>query len=448
MTLLRKTALIIAVTLAAMAVILYGLARLVVLDSFCELDARHVEDRTASALSAIQSELEDLKSTSYDWAGWDATYAFIEDGNQAYIEENITDNAIGNLRLNLMVFVHASGRVVAAKGFDLDAGQDAPAPQSLLDLLAADPFLLEHEDVDSRIAGLVMLPEAPLLVASCPIQTSAGEGPIRGTFLIGRLLNATALGELGRLASLPLSLHRLDGSGADGEIQAALEGQDSLSPVVTRILGRQSMAGYGLAYDLQGRPAFVLRAELRRDIYLRGEAAIAYFVVFMVGAGLVVGVLIVLLLRYQVLSGLIKLERNVSTIGQSKSLSVRLDAQPSPELQRLALAINEMLEAIEKTEMERAHEERLKGVLEMAGAACHELNQPMQAISGYCEMLIHQVGADQALFERLRIIQSQIERMTLSTRKLQRISRYMTRDYIEGVRIVDLDKATGDFPAM
>ena len=32
-------------------------------------------------------------------------------------------------------------------------------------------------------------------------------------------------------------------------------------------------------------------------------------------------------------------------------------------------------------------EEKLRGVLEMAGAICHELNQPMQAISGYADLL-------------------------------------------------------------
>jgi PAS domain S-box-containing protein len=34
---------------------------------------------------------------------------------------------------------------------------------------------------------------------------------------------------------------------------------------------------------------------------------------------------------------------------------------------------------------QRIQEEKLKGVIEMAGAVCHELNQPLQAISGYSE---------------------------------------------------------------
>ena len=41
------------------------------------------------------------------------------------------------------------------------------------------------------------------------------------------------------------------------------------------------------------------------------------------------------------------------------------------------------------TENKRAEEERLtrkklEGVLEMAGAACHELNQPLMSASGSC----------------------------------------------------------------
>lgn len=41
-----------------------------------------------------------------------------------------------------------------------------------------------------------------------------------------------------------------------------------------------------------------------------------------------------------------------------------------------------------QTQAERLHRERLQGVLEMAGAICHEINQPLMSISGYSELLL------------------------------------------------------------
>jgi signal transduction histidine kinase len=34
------------------------------------------------------------------------------------------------------------------------------------------------------------------------------------------------------------------------------------------------------------------------------------------------------------------------------------------------------------------HREKLQAVLELAGAVCHELNQPIQAILGHSELLL------------------------------------------------------------
>ena len=87
--------------------------------------------------------------------------------------------------------------------------------------------------------------------------------------------------------------------------------------------------------------------------------------------------------------------------------------------------------------------EKLRGVLEMAGATCHEFNQPLQLISGYSELLLRQVSEDDQLHDQLLKILDAIDIMVRVTRKLQMITRYETREYIEGSRIIDIDKASG-----
>ena len=99
--------------------------------------------------------------------------------------------------------------------------------------------------------------------------------------------------------------------------------------------------------------------------------------------------------------------------------------------------------AIERkqAEEERLEREKLQSILEIAGAVCHELNQPMQAISGYSEMLMADISKDNPLYEDFKEIKRQIVRMANITKKLMRITRYETRDYIGGRRIIDIDKA-------
>jgi len=84
--------------------------------------------------------------------------------------------------------------------------------------------------------------------------------------------------------------------------------------------------------------------------------------------------------------------------------------------------------------------ERLHGVLEMAGAVCHELNQPLMAVSGWSELALMQVSNSSALYSKLNKIKDQVERMGEITGKLMRITRYETKDYIEN-KIIDIDRA-------
>ena len=90
---------------------------------------------------------------------------------------------------------------------------------------------------------------------------------------------------------------------------------------------------------------------------------------------------------------------------------------------------------------DRVQKEKLEGVLETAGAVCHELNQPLQALSGYSELIAMQLGGDTALPYARQII-TQVERMRDITQKLQGITRYETTDYAGLTRIIDINKAS------
>ncbi len=101
-----------------------------------------------------------------------------------------------------------------------------------------------------------------------------------------------------------------------------------------------------------------------------------------------------------------------------------------------------------KAEAERLERERLQVSLQMAGAVCHEMNQPMQSISGYSESLLMNVKESDPLYVKIKKIIELTRRMGEITRKLTRITRYETKDYIEGIKIVDIDRASSDVPEM
>jgi len=96
----------------------------------------------------------------------------------------------------------------------------------------------------------------------------------------------------------------------------------------------------------------------------------------------------------------------------------------------------------ERTKQEQIEKERLEGVIEMAGAVCLELNQPLQALYFQCERLQKAISEDNLLFTQIDWIVKKVDRMSQIVEKLRSIARYQTKDYIEGTRIVDIDRAS------
>jgi PAS domain-containing protein len=102
------------------------------------------------------------------------------------------------------------------------------------------------------------------------------------------------------------------------------------------------------------------------------------------------------------------------------------------------------LDVTERTraEEERLQKEKLQGVLETAGAACHELNQPMQALYAYIHSAVKRLPKGDPLCETILEIKREVNRMAKITHKLKNITRYESRDYFRGTKIIDIDKAS------
>jgi PAS domain S-box-containing protein len=86
-------------------------------------------------------------------------------------------------------------------------------------------------------------------------------------------------------------------------------------------------------------------------------------------------------------------------------------------------------------------QERQAIVAELAGAAAHELNQPLTSVMGYAELLKRRLERDTAAYSAAEVIFNEAERMAEIVRKIGKITRYETKSYVGRARILDLDRS-------
>jgi len=116
---------------------------------------------------------------------------------------------------------------------------------------------------------------------------------------------------------------------------------------------------------------------------------------------------------------------------------------PADPMQRATFTISD-ISWRKSAEARLLQNEKLRAAIEMAGAVCHEMNQPMQlTLVELAEFLVMETYGQREVEEKVARIRQPLNALRDMSRKLMHITRYETRDYVEGEKIVDIDKSSG-----
>jgi uncharacterized protein YigA (DUF484 family) len=89
--------------------------------------------------------------------------------------------------------------------------------------------------------------------------------------------------------------------------------------------------------------------------------------------------------------------------------------------------------------------ERREAAVEMAGAACHNLAQPLTTATLIVEKLDRMLTKEGPERESLIALRAEVERLGELVHRISRVNEYTTRPYAQGLRIIDVD-ASGSEP--
>ena len=371
--------------------VLYFVSQNIMLSSFITLERNYAERNIERATHALATELTRLETTALDRSAWDDTYAFLEDGNSQYISANLTGETFLREQLNLMVFVHSSGRIVYAKAFDLDSQQEKPLPTTFPQSIS--PLIVRAKN-ESKLSGILLLPENPMLIVSLPVLTSQKKGPTRGTLILGRYLDTAKTQQFTEQTQWPVSFIPLN----DSRLPSGFETNFVLSdevPTFVQPLNNDTVAGYVLLKDIFGRYDLVMRVDMSRDIYQQGKNNAIYFSVIIALFTIAILIALLFILDRQILLRVGNIVEGINRIGGNAGLSLRLPVTGKDELTRLSITINAMLESLQETQrgLEES-EEHYRGLVSNVsvgvvragpepGGVYLEVNPAFEKISGY-----------------------------------------------------------------
>jgi len=107
-----------------------------------------------------------------------------------------------------------------------------------------------------------------------------------------------------------------------------------------------------------------------------------------------------------------------------------------------ALAVFMDITEKKKAEQIKLEQEKLCGVLEMAGAAAHEFNQPLQALTGLFWLLRNKKATQEVQRGILEKMEGEVNKLAEIGKKVAQISRYAVKPYAGDIHIIDIERAS------
>jgi sensor domain CHASE-containing protein len=387
----------------------WGLTRLTLVRDYAELELQHAETNATRMEKAFSQEVDNLQTGVWDWGVWDDTYEFVQTRDETYLDSNFTKETFLSLSIQLVAIVDRNHDLVYGQLFDPETETQIEIPPTLAAALKQQTQLLDRSLEDPDLAGFIMLDGVPWLVASQAIVTSTSEGPVRGTFIMGRYFDEVTIAALAETTQLPIEGFLYGNETLPEDVSTILPVlEQSSDQIAVQNLSPETVAFYASIPDLLGQPGIILKGVTEREIYSRGQDSVTFYLWFSLLMGLGVCLLIMLLLRSLVTARLHALSQQVSTIGQDsdeRDVPIQVTLSGQDVLAELADTINWTLQQLHQRTMElkAAHQvaESAREAADQANRAksaflanmSHELRTPLNAILGFAQVL----GRDRTL---------------------------------------------------
>jgi diguanylate cyclase (GGDEF)-like protein len=298
----------------------------------------------SSAISYFDEKKSKYASSAMDWGTWDATYNFVIDGNEKYIEDNISSDAFNTLDISFLVIAGKNSTMLTQYYYDQQRATFRPFPKELKDGITAHFYMYTGRDSTSSVAKMG---DQYFIIATSEITDSAQEKEPNGVLIMGREIDEAMLFNIGQVTGSTMRLERpyqIDGD----VLQPLLDKMGNLQTSYISQIDKTNnlIKGHILLSVNKGAAPVVVGFEKDRDIFAFGAVQQRSF--WFIYSAFICGMILMLILIGSRIYGksIGLLIREISKLDLEREPDKKLPNNTQDELSVLRISVNKMLDKI------------------------------------------------------------------------------------------------------
>ena len=381
MSLKLKTLCILLVLIIVYVAVHGAIHRFIFMPGFLYLEQREAEKNLHRSVEALKREMYHLSNLAHDWSSWDDTYHFISTRDPHYIRSNLAIETFQMHSLNLLYFCDRTGKVVWGRTLDHVNGKDITIPD-----IPGGSFPLAHPFLDIKpgseaATGLIETERGPLMIASRHVLKSDNMGPSRGTLIMGRLLTQDVISELNVQTDVVFDITSMTRNHDKNKNPWLSDLREGRKQHHMDSGDKQKLYLYSALNDITGKPAFLFKVTMNRDLLKKGRETLHYSMVSLIAAGSLILLLMLGLMHITILNPLAVLTRHTIAVEETGDLSTRLDFQRDDEIGVLAQRFDRMLLRLSEVQNELLDQSYYSGLAGVTSDLLHHSGNILMPMS-------------------------------------------------------------------
>ena len=303
---LKKRTIFIAIAMVAVLIIvLYFITLIMPFDKFEQLQRKEAEKNILRASEVISNIQLNMEITSRDWAYWDDSYAFVKNEYPDFVDINLTDWVFENIGLNFILFIDNDGNFIYKKFYDFKNKKETQFPKDFFEYFQPGSIILEHQNIEEGTTGIINTDSGPLLIVSQPILKSDKSGPEAGLMIWGLYVDEAIVQKLIKSVNADIELINIknqfgDDVSVDKDTSVMLSKYDNDTKIFIENVDGNYIAASILYNDILGKPAFIIRSTMPREIYKQGQTQMNYIVLLITIAIILVTTIFIIVMFHQI----------------------------------------------------------------------------------------------------------------------------------------------------
>jgi PAS domain S-box-containing protein len=221
---------------------------------------RHYADMVQDISLELRQELSVFERTVHDYGYWNDAYQFVQKPNQAFVDANFVDESLRNLRVDYVLFMDTSKKIILLKAFRI-AQSSQPAFLAAIQEKLATHAEWDAHSASSVRAGFEKVGNEIYMIGISPVTDTIGKSPATGTVIFGRSIRHLLETHFLQSSHRTVTLHAIHEPSLQADVRRNLQVMKQSGRTYATQSTGDRMICYLSVNDLHDKPSFVLRIE-------------------------------------------------------------------------------------------------------------------------------------------------------------------------------------------